>query len=241
MRIALCLHGLFDSLTDSSSKGLDGYHHIKKNILNNHNVDIYLHSWNSDKNDEIINLYKPIDFIFEDQVDFTEKINGRNINFLRNSPRPPKNVLSHFYSINKVFNLLYSSTKKYDIVIKSRFDLGRINRDTSGPGKLNPYPVQCINFNQNIISNKLYMANWQHFHMGPPDMWFYGDYNTMENFTTIFEDLDNQFYLNSDFHKFAISIEGNEGDLSNSIAFLKWWMIYKKIWDNKILLDTFWE
>ena len=100
MRIALCLHGLFDSLTDSSSKGLDGYHHIKKNILNNHNVDIYLHSWNSDKNDEIINLYKPIDFIFEDQVDFTEKINGRNINFLRNSPRPPKNVLSHFSKKN---------------------------------------------------------------------------------------------------------------------------------------------
>lgn len=34
MKIALCLHGLFDSLTDSSSKGSDGYQHIKKNVLN---------------------------------------------------------------------------------------------------------------------------------------------------------------------------------------------------------------
>ena len=241
MKIALCLHGLFDSLTDTSSKGLDGYYHIKKNIIDNHDVDVYLHSWNSDNNKEIINLYNPTEFIFEDQLDFTEIINNRNINSLNRFTRPPQNVLSHFYSIDKVFNLLYSSNKKYDVVIKSRFDLGRINRDTSGPGKLNPYSVQCINFNQNITSDKIYMANWQHFHMGPADMWFYGDYNTMKNFTTIFGDLDNQFYLNSDFHKFATTIEGNKGDLSNSVAFLKWWMMSKEMWENKITLDTFWE
>lgn len=241
MKIALCLHGLFDSTTDSSSKGFDGYQHIKKNILYKRDVDVYIHSWEINKKQQILDLYNPTDFIFEDQINFIEKINHRGINNLIDTPRPPQNVLSHFYSIDKVFNLLYSNSKKYDVVIKSRFDLGRINRDTSGPGKSNPYPVQCINFNENIISDKLYMANWQHLHMGPADMWFYGDYNIMKNFTSIFKDLDNQFYLNSDFHEFAIKIEGNKGDLSNSIAFLKWWMIYKKIWDNKILLNTFWE
>ena len=30
MKVALCLHGLFDSLTDLNSKGIDGFNHIKK-------------------------------------------------------------------------------------------------------------------------------------------------------------------------------------------------------------------
>ena len=38
---------------------------------------------------------------------------------------------------------------KYDCVIKARFDLGRINRATSGPGKINPYACQCIKFDPN--------------------------------------------------------------------------------------------
>ena len=240
-KIALCLHGLFNSSTDSSSKGEDGFLHIKKNILENHNVDVYIHSWNSDYDEKIISLYNPTDYIFETQKDFSEKIFERNLQGLHNCPRPPQNVLSHFYSIEKVFNLLYSNKQKYDVVIKARFDLGRINRSTSGPGKLNPYPVQCINFNPKIEDNKLYMANWQHFTMGPPDMWFYGDYEIMKKFTSIYKDIDNQFYLNSDFHKFATNIEGNVGDLSNSIAFLKWWMIEKKIWENKLTLETIWE
>jgi hypothetical protein len=44
-----------------------------------------------------------------------------------------------------------------------------------------------------------------------------------------------------DFHKFATEIEGNEGDLSNSIAFYKWWMIQNGLWENRINLQTIWE
>jgi hypothetical protein len=70
--------------------------------------------------------------------------------------------------------LPYTTNSKYDIIIKARFDLGRINRNTSGPGLGNPYPVQCINFKTEIESDKIYMADWNHLHMGPADMWFYG-------------------------------------------------------------------
>jgi hypothetical protein len=241
MKIALCLHGLFNSSTDNTSNGYDGYNHIKNHILSKGDVDVFVHSWQPEKEEEIINLYNPKDYKFEVQKDFSNLIQERGLNTLTSTPRPPQNVLSHFYSISEVFKLLYETEEKYDIVIKSRFDLGRINRDTSGPGKHNPYPVQCINFTTNIEKNKIYMANWNHFNMGPADMWFYGDYQLMKNFTELYKSLESQFYLNSDFHKFAFNIENNMGDLSNSIAFYKWWMVKNGLWDKRINLDTTWE
>jgi hypothetical protein len=125
---------------------------------------------------------------------------------------------------------------KYDIIVKARFDLGRINRNTSFM-----YPVQCINFQTNIEQDKIYNANWNHFHMGPADMWFYGSPSVMVEFTSLFSFLDEQMKIDSEFHKFATEIEGNRGDLSNAIAFYKWWMIKNDLWDNKINLDTIWE
>jgi hypothetical protein len=241
MKIALCLHGLFNSTTDSTSNGVDGFEYIKENILTKGDVDIYIHSWDLDKKEEILNLYNPKSYVFEQQKDFSNLIEGRSINSLTTCPRPPQNVLSHFYGISEVFKLLYETKEKYDIVIKSRFDLGRINRNTSGPGNHNPYPVQCINFITNIEKDKIYMANWNHFNMGPADMWFYGDYELMRKFTGLYQSLDSQFYLNSDFHKFSFNIENNIGDLSNSIAFYKWWMVKNGLWDKRINLDTTWE
>ena len=59
MKIALCLHGLFNSTTDLTSNGLDGFEYIKENILNKGNVDVYIHSWELDKKNEILSLYNP--------------------------------------------------------------------------------------------------------------------------------------------------------------------------------------
>ncbi len=58
---------------------------------------------------------------------------------------------------------------------------------------------------------------------------------------SFFTFLDEQMKIDSDFHKFATQIEGNRGDLSNSIAFYKWWMMKMDLWDNRINLDTIWE
>lgn len=241
MKIALCLHGLFDSLTDGSSKGIDGYEHIKKNILDKGDVDVFIHSWETNKQNEIRDLYSPKTAVFEDQKDFSEMIVERRINTLLGMPRPPQSVLSHLYSVSRSMSLPYETDENYDIVIKARFDLGRINRVTSGPGRNNPYPVQCINFKTDIQPGKIYIANWNHFHMGPADMWFYGDSDIMSNFKYLYRDLENQMYIGSEFHNFAYNIEKNYGDLSNAIAFYKWWMIKREMWSNKITLDTTWE
>ena len=240
MKVALCLHGLFDSITDGDSKGLDGFHHIKKHILDKVKTDVFIHSWEQEKSNEINSLYNPKKCIYEEQIDFSPLIEQRGIHHIPNCPRPPFSVLSHLYSVTQAMKLPYEYGE-YDIVIKARFDLGRINRITSGPGRQNPYPVQCINFTFPIQSDKIYMADWNHFHMGPADMWFYGDMNTMKTFTNLYYSLEKNFFINSKFHEFATNIEGNFGDLSNAIAFYKWWMINNGLWENRILLPTEWE
>lgn len=236
MKIALCLHGLFDSANDSSSKGADGFKHIKKYILENNDVDIYMHNWQPEKKEEIISLYNPKNFIFENQIDFNNLIQERNLHTLHGCPRSPKAVLSHFYSIQKVFKLCFSSKIKYDILIKSRFDLGRINRNTSVE-----YPVQCINFNKQLDMKYFYMADWPRFNCGPADMWFYSGCENMQKFTTIFDDLLKNFYVNSDYHNYAYKIENNKGDLSNSIIYYKYWLEKNGLWNLKQPLKCFYE
>jgi len=241
MKVALCLHGLFDSLTDTNSKGIDGFNHIKKNILDKVNADVYIHSWEEEKADEIKKLYNPKQYLFETQKNFSNIIFENKLNTLLNPPRPPKSVLSHLYSVTESIKLAFKSNIEYDIIIKARFDLGRINRLTSGPGRGNPYPVQCINFQTNIDEGKIYMANWQHFHMGPADMWFYGSSNIMKSFTTLYESLESNMKVGSRFHHFSTSIENNPNDLSNAIAFYKWWMLENGLWNKRINLNTSWE
>ena len=235
------MHGLFDSITDDNSKGIDGYNHIKKNILDVVDTDVFVHSWEVEKMEEITKLYNPKSSIFEGQKDFSSVINKNKLNTLTSPPRPPQSVLSHLYSVTESVKLAYNNSTDYDIIIKARFDLGRINRSTSGPGKGNPYPVQCINFQTDIEKDKIYMANWQHFHMGPADMWFYGSQSTMKSFTTLYDSLERNMKVDGEFNQFAYSIENNPNDLSNAIAFYKWWMVKNGLWDKRINLDTIWE
>ena len=241
MKVALCLHGMFDSPMDTTSNGIDGREYIQKHIIDKGDVDVFIHSWDLEKQGLIEAIYQPKKAIFEPQKDFSELIKERGLDKLEGCPRSPQSVLSHLYSVSEVMKLPFQTNERYDVVVKARFDLGRINRNTSGPGLGNPYPVQCINFNPNVEADKLYNANWNHFHMGPADMWFYGSETVMNNFKNLYQSLEEQMVIDSDFHKFVTQIEGNQGDISNAIAFYKWWMIQNGLWDNRINLDTIWE
>lgn len=228
-KIALCLHGYFDSRMDPTSKGNDGYEHIKKHILECEDceVDVYIHSWQPELYDRITSLYKPKAAEFEIQKDFSKEVISLGLdNMPGDSPtgRSPHTILSHLYSVSKSFNLI-EDINQYDLVIKARFDLGRINRNTSGPGKQNPYPVQCINFDPNIREG-LCMANWQYIDgEGPADMWFYGPPKIMSKFKTLYSYVEKSMKPNK----------------VNVIMLLKEWMESVGIWDQKVLLKTEWE
>lgn len=246
MKLALCLSGYFNSFTDLTSKGVDGFSHIQKHILRDNDVDVFIHSWDLDNKKEIEKLYgeKIKSQIFEAQLDFTKDFMENELYTINLNPsyRHPKTILSHFYSVQEAHRLMrdyeIKNSFEYDIVIKSRFDLGRINRNTSGPGLHNPYPVQCINFNNNLDMSNFYMANWQHIDSeGPADMWFYSSSRNMRNFCNLY-DITKQ-YLKPD-SEYAKSVP-SEDQICNTIRLYKWFMIKTGLWDKKILLDTTWE
>ena len=91
MKIALALHGLFDSVQDVTSKGSDGYNYIKKHILDKGDVDVFVHSWSKDQASQIIDLYNPVKSIFENQINF-DKFHKHLI-----IPNPPRHPSGYFY------------------------------------------------------------------------------------------------------------------------------------------------
>jgi hypothetical protein len=228
-KVALCLHGLFDSKTDSSSLGIIGYEYIKKHILDVYDTDVYIHSWDLVKSEMIKNLYSPIKCKFEKQIDFSELIHNKKLDNLIGAPRSPQSVLSHFYSIQKSFELLYlNHSEEYDIVIKSRFDLGQINRKTS------PYNVECISIDLNNL-NKINMASWPDKWMlneGPPDMWFYSNFENMKLFSTIYNSIENYMTIGTPFSDNVSDRLGIQ-NISNASVLYKKFFEDNNLWENR--------
>lgn len=245
MKIALVLSGYFNSKNDNTSLGLDGFNHIKKHILDNNNVDIFIHSWDISNKNIIQDLYANWikNSIFEQQIDFMPIFNRNNLDKVPHNKGYSHftNALSQYYSVQESFKLIDST---YDIVIRARFDLGRINRNTSGPFNTNnPYAVQCINFDQSLDMNKFYMAKWQQSYLdneGPADMWFYSGWDNMKHFCNLYDIISNDVTYGSEYEEWAISSSSNAWVL-NVIKGWKWFLIKTGLWDKKILLTSEWE
>lgn len=247
MKVALCLHGYFNSLSDSTSKGDDGFLHLKKHVLSKVDTDVFIHSWDLDNRDRIIELYKDhiVDYTFEEQLDFSTEITDNNLHLLQ-TPQgyvSPEIIFSHLYSVQKSFEFDQLKNNDYDIVIKSRFDVGRINRGSTDPGT-GAEPVQCITFDPSLDMNRFYMAYWKYLDSeGPADMWFYSNQKNMLEFERIYtmikEDLRvDPTNLTSEFSSWA---GAEDGGIFNTIKAYKWFLLKSGLWDKKQLLKTTWE
>lgn len=239
MKVAICLSGYFDSKSDTSSKGVDGFTHLLKHVISKcDKVDVYIHSWDMVNKGTILDLYKPFlrESLIEPQIDFSKLECFQ--------PKPgytsQRNILSHLYSVQKSFELLSYSNVDYDWVVKSRFDIGRINRTSSGPhNPQNPLPVQCINFNPTLDNKLLYLANWNYFDSeGPADMWFYSSKENMLKFTNIYNIIVRDMIPGS---KMVYWAGNNDGGVVNPIKCYKWFLQEVSLWDIKYPLDTYWE
>ena len=290
-RIALCLSGYFSSLKDKSSFGEDGFLYIKKHILdeinNGHEVDVFFHNWQPDLEEKLVNLYKPKKYIIEPQIDFNKVAEEHKVSraYLDKNNQlgswqmtsktgigyvGPERLLSQFYSVQKSIELKKQYEEennfKYDCVIKTRFDLGRINRNSSGPGKGNPYPGQCINFDTTLDMSYFYQAYWDLFNEGPSDMWFYSNSENMDNFCNFYDKVLKEYLpVGSNYHKAVVDgwpqskhndFRSNElfkeepSDnlhkypnhmVVNGILLHKWFLMECGLWYNSIALMTEWE
>ena len=131
MKIALCLSG--------QPRNYElGYQELKKWFLDKYDIDVYLHAWKYTSNIEtghnftasktysfteqdyqnLLELYKPKSWIFQYPIPFDDTdIRGVPLNYKLS------NILSAAYSIRTCFNLLNNFDTKYDLVIRTRFDL----------------------------------------------------------------------------------------------------------------------
>jgi len=253
MKVALCLSGYFSSKKDKSSNGFDGFDHIKKNILDKADVDVFIHSWDLENKKNIEKLYTPYIKLskFETQIDFKPLFYRNGLESFPEHGTPFYNIYSQFYSIQESFKLFYSQNyNDYNFVIRSRFDLGRINRKNTSPiidwysrirgnGKI--FPVQCINFNPTLKNHYIYFPVWDEKRIedeGLADMWYYSSPEKLIKLQYIFDFMAEHIKNESDYVKWT---KKDFGGPLNAIKALKYFFIKMDLWNDISLLKTKWS
>ena len=121
IRIALCLSGQPRSYKKA-------HEYIKRNLLDQYNVDVFAHAWRPHIGrmivyDDISLLYQPLQFIMDEAL--PETINSDL--FVPNASHPANFCTSMFYSIHRANDFRVreeaKKDKKYDFVIRCRYDI----------------------------------------------------------------------------------------------------------------------
>ena len=202
MKIALCLHGYYGTLsTGNFSTSVDGRKHIDNEILlKSNNVDFFIHCWQPELKTVVLENYHASNSIFEKQIDFKKVCDENKIyqeyidaHFQRHRTMyknaTAERILSFYYS--RCQSIKMAIDKGYDWIITTRFDI------SARGGK----EVSRINFLINESQEYLYTANWNQKNAGYGDMWFYGSNEIMKKYSTIYDSALRDFRPQSKYEK----------------------------------------
>lgn len=206
MKIALCLSGMFNNRADPNS-GTNGYKYILETILEKYDTDVFIHSWEPERKEELVNLYSPKMIVCENNKDFDKiaRENGIreeyfNEEFSRTSSLfsacKVSSTLSFLYGRKEALEMCFSYPETYDCIIVARFDLGQ--RDKYQNRK---YHVSTMNFNPHLDMSKFYSAMWDQLNCGYADQWFYSGEENMKLLSTIYSKTLDYFKPLSDYEK----------------------------------------
>ncbi len=218
IRSAICLYGVVGGI-----KGKDGlggnipfkkcYDTYKKHIIDVNNADIFIHSWSVDVEDELVFLYKPKKYKFQEQTQFKHKqddvVHGKNKAYYH---KQGHRALSKWYSLKQSIELKkeyeLEHNFKYDCVMLTRFDtLFFIDLDFS---KLDleylwvPYfNTPDTGFNNDSIgkADRNNMSETGNKH-ALSDMWYFSNSKIIDEFTKIYDGVQSYKYRISQ-HKAA--------------------------------------
>ena len=198
MKIAICLYGSVgfkDKLGGSEEANLVPldinklYDSLDESILRQNDCDIFIHSWSVEREDEILKLYKPKNYIIEKQKLFSRSIKSKKQATLsRWYSEFKSNELKSKYEIKNGFN--------YDLVLHTRFDLKWFNKfDFSAIDKNYLY---VSHWNESIGKNKLgpYDKNNVYQNYAFMDLWFLSGSKIMDSFSNIYKFRNILFLLN---------------------------------------------
>ena len=142
-----------------------GIYSFRKNIVDFEEYDIFIHTWKDESKDEsvIYDLWKPKDIIIEEPKPF----DGLDYEVIHKSL---------FYSTKRGFELLNKSDKKYDAVIRTRFDIC-----VETPIDITAYDLtQPAIFSPNVCGNPAVLS----------DFLMFGSGNCMNIYQEMFDDYE---------------------------------------------------
>jgi len=179
MRVALCLHGQIGNQKGKSYDSPSGSQSVldisSKNTLEKlvtGNVDVFLHSWNSNFSKELIEQYTPALHKIEPQIEFEVPP------YIKSSHDRAFAHLSRWYSYQQSVALKSSYEDlhnfKYDLVMCQRFDVYW------------EHPIDYTSFNP----KKFYLGNCT---LNPnrewSDIWFLANSEDMDKFATLYDSI----------------------------------------------------
>jgi hypothetical protein len=95
------------------------YSSVKKNIIDYTGCDVFMHAYTSEEITDAIKLYKPKSLIINEKNNYNKKI--KEVCRIHRAPETNvDNVFNMWKNIKNTFNLI---EKKYDFIIKSRYDI----------------------------------------------------------------------------------------------------------------------
>jgi hypothetical protein len=187
MKIALCICGL----TNDYARGFEILNDL---VLSKYNIDTYLHAWetNTEVIKDIINKYKPINYKFEPQKNFSEELSRFDVSKLEAGGTSLFKLFSYTYSRKKCFDLIQ---EKYDCVIICRFDVFNWHGIYNAPQD----HLCVLNLVKDIDTNLIYCKTWNQLNSGMAEHWFYSSYENIKIICKLYDDLFEYLVDGSDF------------------------------------------
>jgi len=183
MKIALLLSGL-------ARKVEEGYDEYWKHVIENNDVDVYLHYWKDAEYERVLDFYQPKKYICEKPVDFSQyKVGVESPNDPLARPVEKYNVAGNYYSLpmiygwQQVYNLIEG---EYDIIIRSRFDSLYINKFVLPKIIPNNVHIRLNGWNKNTYAprNNFILEGYNLPFVA--DNFAIGDYNSMKEYSSVY-------------------------------------------------------
>tara|TARA_R100000008_G_scaffold84681_1_gene72721 strand:- start:846 stop:1664 length:819 start_codon:yes stop_codon:yes gene_type:complete len=212
MRTAICFNGLVGSTKGKSEQLIGDFNKCfeisstlyKKHIIDKNDVDIFVHSWSTDLEDEILQTYNPKKYIIEEQevFDIPEYIEPIGSDEVRKQ--------THYSLWKSRKNCMELKTQyeqennfKYDCVMLARFDMAwqsdlifenydqNLFWTQSWPKKiLNGKMLKDIDYWRLRDSGYSFETKWwgyPHNDEGLLGMWFFSNSDNMNKFATLYD------------------------------------------------------
>ena len=186
MRTAVCLHGLARGSTIQADGAYsEDFATLRESIQD---ADVFIHSWDVDISDKLMQIFNPVDVLFEPQMEFEEEMEAfKDVEFKYDIRYAKQGslfkTLSFLYSRKRSVDLKQQyETKhdmKYDCVLVSRFDVGHHKQGEN--------QTSYLHFDRTKDMSVIYQAYWNQLNAGLSDHWFYSNSENIDMIATLYD------------------------------------------------------